>query len=689
MTRQPHGPPRRLLARIHRWVGLAAGLLLLSQGLTGTVMIFRNEINFALHHRALQVSPRPTRASLQAMTETVRASEPNGRVVRIDYPTRADEALLFSVQGPGDQMRFVAVDPYRGVITRAGGLSDWPVQWLFELHRSLLSGDLGANLIGLVGACLLFMAVSGPFVWWPGRQALRTSFRVTFGGGAYRSLRDLHRLAGVVLAGVLLTTATTGLFIVWKTPLQPILANFVATRSKPSPKVAERPGARMIPLETLVASAQARYGGDPVMNVRFPKGDSRVVLVFIKDTKAFRPRSSNQIWLNGYTGERLGVYEAASLPPGNAFLDWMMPIHSGEFLGLPGRVIFWLGGLSLPAFAATGASMWFVRRRRERGPTTRTQTLELVIAGVVEETPDVRGLELRAADGRRLPAFTAGAHIDVHLPGEVVRQYSLWNDPADCSRYCIAVRRQELSRGGSRAVHELIEGERLRVGMPRNSFPLSEGGHFSLLIAGGVGVTPLMAMAHRLDAAGRAFSFHYAARSRSSAALLGHIQAARWASKVVLHLTGEPEHSRFDIAATLKTAPAGAHLYVCGPTGLIDAVLTEARQLGWGEERLHAELFQASTQRDPLAAPFDMVLRRSEVTLHVPSDRTAAEVLAEHGVKVGVSCGQGICGACMTRVLAGQPEHRDRCLTPGERARNDAFTPCCSRARTPVLVLDL
>lgn len=680
---------RPALLTIHRWIGLAFGALLIVQALTGVAIAFREEANRALHADALTVHPARQAASVQQMVDLVRARHADARVTRIEYPTTPDEAFLFRVEpGAGEPNRIVTVDPYRGVITRDGTVSEWPIEWLFELHHELLAGETGATVVGLSGIALLFMAVTGPFLWWPGRNRIRQGFSVTFKGGAYRGARDLHRVAGIGFALLLATSAFTGIIMVWKAPVQTALNNVVPTISKPSVKVKERADIPLLPLDQVVAAAQARYGGAQVRNVRFPGGTGRVVNVFLEAPDYPRPRASNQIWLDGYTAQPLGTYEAAANPPGNGFIDWMLPIHSGEFLGTPGRWLFLFEALALAGFGITGFWMWLARRRLQAVASAlpMRDTIPVRIARVWDETGSVRGVELRATDGGALPPFTAGAHIDVTLGDGLIRQYSLWNDPAEQDRYCIAVLREPDSRGGSAAIHALRQGETLRISKPRNNFPLAEDDSQVILIAGGIGITPLLAMAAHMDATGRRFALHYAARSEDQAALRSRILEARWADRFVPHFGAR---SRLDCDAVLGAAEPDAHLYICGPARLIDAAIASARALGWDEARLHVELFDAAHVPDPDARPFDIELARSGRRLHVPPDRTVAQVLEDNGVAVITSCRQGLCGSCATRVLAGAPDHHDRFLTDAERASGAVFTPCCSRARTPKLVLDL
>ncbi len=306
------------------------------------------------------------------------------------------------------------------------------------------------------------------------------------------------------------------------------------------------------------------------------------------------------------------------------------------------------------------------------------------------EAQDICSFELVSADGTPLPAFAAGSHIDVQVPGGPVRQYSLCNDPSESHRYVIAVLRDPVSRGGSSGMHERVrEGDRLSISTPRNHFALAHDARSHLLLAGGIGVTPLLCMAERLAKIGAEFEMHYATRSPARTAFRPRIEASSFASRVTFHHDDGADAQKLDIAALLATPQAGRHLYVCGPKGFMDAVLGTARARAWPEAQLHYEFFGADVASKESDAGFEVMLASSGRVIRVAPDRSVVHALAEAGITVPTSCEQGVCGTCLTRVIEGQPEHRDLYLTPEEQAANDQFLPCCSRARSARLVLDL
>ncbi len=319
-----------------------------------------------------------------------------------------------------------------------------------------------------------------------------------------------------------------------------------------------------------------------------------------------------------------------------------------------------------------------------------TPSLEVRVAHKQQETANICSLELRALDGSALPAFAAGAHIDVHLPGGLVRQYSLCNDPQEAGHYRIAVLHDAQSRGGSRALHQQVQpGDVLRISAPKNHFPLHTPARRSLLLAGGIGVTPLLAMAETLSRNGSEFSLHYCARSAQQMAFAAQLSSSAYASRVQFHFDDAAAEQRLDLARTLAAPAPGTQLYVCGPRGFMDAVLATARAQGWPEAQLHWEYFGAEVATQARDAAFQVQLASSGQVIDVPAHQSVAQALAAAGVALMTACEQGVCGTCLTRVLAGTPEHRDSYLTPEERAANDQFLPCCSRAQTASLTLDI
>ncbi|MEW5421964.1 oxidoreductase [Amorphus sp. 3PC139-8] len=305
------------------------------------------------------------------------------------------------------------------------------------------------------------------------------------------------------------------------------------------------------------------------------------------------------------------------------------------------------------------------------------------VRAMIAETDDILRIELVPANGQSFPPPTPGAHIDLHLPERRVRQYSLTLGSCP-ARYVTGILKEKAGRGGSRHVHEVLRpGDIVQISKPRNAFALADGDRPVTLIAGGIGITPILAMADALSQSGRTWQLAYCARNRTAAAFLEELAAY-----------GDPVRLRFDdeagsppdLAEIVADAPEGTDFYCCGPTAMLDA-FCEATA-GLPEERVHIERFTAAR---PLVGDggFLVTLARSGETLSVAADQTILDALLDAGVEVESSCCVGICGTCETKVLEGVPDHRDAILTEEERSSNATMMVCCSRSKSPELVLDL
>jgi ferredoxin-NADP reductase/fatty acid desaturase len=286
-----------------------------------------------------------------------------------------------------------------------------------------------------------------------------------------------------------------------------------------------------------------------------------------------------------------------------------------------------------------------------------------------------------------LPRFTAGSHIDVHLPSGRVRQYSMCNAPGDV--YQIAVKPEPTGRGGSLEVHEALQvGKVVTVSTPRNNFELAKADRY-VLVAGGIGLTPLLSMAHHLWASGTPFQLHVCAQDAGAVPFKDELDSLPFAEAVQVHLDASPGRTSMDPATAFGSWEAGTELYVCGPGGFMDWVASRAKDLGWPLDTVHRESFFAPVYDITEDRPFDVVLARRGITLHIPAGRQILDVLAEHEILVPFACSQGVCGTCITPVLSGEPEHRDAVLSPEVREANTAMCLCVSRGKTDKVVLDL
>src|SRR6185437_12952245 len=305
------------------------------------------------------------------------------------------------------------------------------------------------------------------------------------------------------------------------------------------------------------------------------------------------------------------------------------------------------------------------------------------------EAESINSFELVAPAGGDLVAFTAGSHIDLYLSNGMIRSYSLVNDPSERSRYVIAVNKDAASRGGSRFVHETLRaGDLITISHPRNNFVLQENTTHSILIAGGIGITPLLSMIRRLKALGRSWELFYAARTRVAAAFLDELSGLRRDVQEKLHLNfdQEPTGNMLDLAAIVRNAPGDAHLYCCGPVPMLEAF--EAATRDRPAEQVHVEYFKAR-EKPAAEGGFEVKLARSNRIIKVGAGKTILNALLDAGIAVNCACTEGVCGTCETRVIEGMPDHRDLFLGKAEQAANNTMMICCSGSKSDTLVLDL
>ncbi|WP_158080782.1 PDR/VanB family oxidoreductase [Pelomonas sp. KK5] len=308
-------------------------------------------------------------------------------------------------------------------------------------------------------------------------------------------------------------------------------------------------------------------------------------------------------------------------------------------------------------------------------------------------TPDVAAFELAPTDGAPIPAIQPGAHVEfvIERAGQppLVRHYSLCNRPGESEHLVFGIKREPQSRGGSAWIHELGEGAQVRLGDVRNLFPLKPEARSHLLLAGGIGITPILAMAQALDAAGGNYELHYFVRGDDHVAFRERLADAQAKGRLHVHAGLDGSAVRALLEGLFDTRTDGAHAYCCGPGIFMDTV-AEVSAKRWPEDRVHFERFQAAA---PTAsegdAPFEVLAKRSGVRCQVGVGQTIIQALSAAGCEVMTSCEQGVCGTCLTQVLEGTPDHRDAYLSKAEREAGKQIMPCVSRSKTALLVLDL
>ena len=311
------------------------------------------------------------------------------------------------------------------------------------------------------------------------------------------------------------------------------------------------------------------------------------------------------------------------------------------------------------------------------------------IKSIQDLTANIRSFELITEDGQDLPSFTAGSHIDVVLENGLTRQYSIANCSSEKDRYIIGVLEDGQSRGGSSYIHQQFKvGDRIEISEPRNLFPVHQNTNKAVLFAGGIGITPILSMAHTLKRENIPFEFYYFIRNENVIAFKDVLQT-KFSGEIHFHIEDDAMN-HLDVNQILSEPLANKHLYVCGPNGFMDYIFKTAEQNHWQKDHLHKEHFAAeSVIGNDENTKFSIKIASTGELIPISAEESITDVLEKCGVNIAVSCEQGICGTCLTNVLEGEPDHRDMFLTDEERASNKIFTPCCSRSKTKVLVLDL
>ena len=311
----------------------------------------------------------------------------------------------------------------------------------------------------------------------------------------------------------------------------------------------------------------------------------------------------------------------------------------------------------------------------------RINKKELIADGVMY-------FELVHPEGLDLPSFSAGSHVDIQLPNGLVRQYSLCGSPNIKSAYEIAVLLEPSSRGGSKSAHtNLKAGDEMMISHPKNHFPLTDAKH-SILLAGGIGVTPILAMAEQLHSEDASFEVHYCSRTTSRTAFINRFKSSPFSKKVQFHFDDGEEDQKFNVKKVLESIDLSTHMYICGPKGFMDYVIQTAKDIGWPDGNIHFEFFKSEPSSKADDGSFEVEFRGSGLVVNVPADITVAQALIDAGINIPLSCEQGICGTCVMHVLDGEPDHRDVCLSDDDKDVKKIFTPCCSRSKSARLVLD-
>ena len=655
--------------------------------LTGAGFVLRPHLEDLVYGNLHLVPKCEAPQPLDKLAAIAKAAHPQGKLHSIEFTAEntSSVAVMFTDKD------YVFIDPCQGKVLGVQnqyggffGLMDW-------LHRFRFFTDLklGRTVAGWANTAFLVLLIGGGIaLWWPrNRQALKTAlkFNARLPGSA-RTL-SLHKVVGVYTALVLVLITVTALPIGFE-PVKELL--YSATGYVPPKKPLSKAAPEGTAPQSMEAFWQKTRAAAPEwdwVSLRYPPKSDASYEAEILEKDRPHELAKGHYYMDAFSGETLkqdGYLTDQQI--GRKIYLYCIVLHAGMVWGLPYQLLLLACALGVGVQAYSGFSP-YLRRTFRKSVKPR---LELKLVKKTVEADGICSFEFADLKGEALPMFSAGAHVDVYLPSGLVRQYSLCNDPSETHRYQICVLRHAASRGGSQAMHELLlEGDTVSLGLPKNHFPLESGAKHSVLIAGGIGITPLLSMAHQLSSKGADFTLHYCARSRQRSPFLDAIANSKFSDRVVFHFSDDPNSKKFDVSKDLRQFSPESHLYVCGPVRFMEATLAGAHQQGWPEGNLHREYFSGVQSDSTSNVAFDIKLASSGRIVHVSKESTVMAALAACGVEIASSCSEGVCGTCLTRVLGGEVDHRDRFLTAQERAAQDRFTPCCSRARGSMLVLDI
>ena len=656
-------------------------------------MLFRSQLEPMVYPHLLSVKSCNARLPLDTLIANARASNPAaGRPTQIRLYAEADASTRILLS----DSRWYYVNPCTGEVLgnedRYGGLFG-AMASLHSFHF-LKNGSVVAGTLALTFAIVL--VGGGLAVWIPEmlrkrRRTGATKNKPTLTGRARRL--DLHKTLGGYVSVIVLTCALTGALQSFQFVRDALYALTASKPPAPSPKAIALPNAHSLPMEALWQRAQALVPQPKYARIHCPAKPGDPFKVDLVAPDAPHINAFSYASLDTSTGKVLRFTPYAQNSLGHRIYLTALALHYGWLSGGSLQVLQLFGVLSVPVLAYLGIGSYLRGKRKRTTPavaSAQPATLLLKVARKTAEAENVQSFELVDPAGRSLPRFTAGAHLDVHVPGGKVRQYSLCNSPAERHRYLIAVLRTDPTRGGSKAMHEQVnEGDLIEVSAPKNHFPLAQSMKPTLLIAGGIGITPILCMAEHLAGTGADFHLDYFARSAARAAFVDRIARSSFAGHARLHFSQDEQAQQLRLAALLDTHDAESHLYVCGSEAFTNAVIKTAREKGWGEQQIHRECFSAEPKDCAGNVAFDVTIASTGRTIRVPAHKSVLAALADSGIHIATSCEQGVCGTCVTRVLEGEPQHRDLFLSEDERRRNDRFAPCCSRANSRKLVLDL
>jgi len=674
---------RSKLLWLHTWSGLIIGLAIVFLAVTGGGMVLRPVLDDLVNADLMVVGECSARLPIDDLVKSAKLFHPSGKIKFIEISNDATSSAVIGYENK-DQ---VFVNPCSGAVLGQQNMYSGYFGTLDWLHRFKFIEE-GRSIAGWFNLIfLVLLLIGGIALWWP-RKGQSLSGLLKFNPrlpGSARTL-NLHRVVGIYSAIGLIIIAITAIPIGFE-PVKEFI--YKQTNYKPpiKPKSDEAGGRTNVPMQAVYQKVMELVPDHYKLEIRFPKKPEDSVEVEVRENHMPHAHAKSYVYIDAYSGEPLKVnHYVTDTPIGRKIYLYCIAIHAGLIAGLPYQIFLLLVSFAIPVQAYSGFSPYLRRQFRR----LKQEGLALTVVSKKKLTADIVEIELKAENGSQLPSYAPGAHLELLLSEGKIRQYSMTTPSGDRQKYVIAVLLHANSRGGSKEVHQSIHlGQTVLVRPPKNFFPLVQNTSEVILIAGGIGITPLMSMAREMVNSGRKFTLHYFAKSREHAAFAKAIEDSKLTkfSNFYFELNRNPDRALF--SEIIGDAQVNKHLYVCGPAEMIALVQSTALGKGWNAAHVHKEHFSAEVSHREDDTAFDVQLFRSGKVIRVNKGETVAAALEKNGIYVPTSCAQGVCGTCLTKVLEGSPDHRDSFLTSEEQATNSVFTPCCSRANSSKLVLDI
>ncbi|MES2288166.1 MAG: PepSY domain-containing protein [Pseudomonadota bacterium] len=670
-------------AKIHLWFGLSIGLVGVYMAITGAWILFRPQADALVNPSYLSIRAACEKpVSLDTILTSAERAYRKAPVDSIAW--QRDPLASTMVRYTDDQQSYF--DPCTGILL--GFHSRWSGSFGFVemLHRfRFLPVHVAETMAGAFAIVMAFaMALLGLFIWWPRRRAAwKPSLTIDNRLEGRARTRNRHAVIGAFASLGLLLIAGSGIVLAFD-PVEQFL--FTVTRSEKIHKPdldAITPGGP-VALEAAWSNALSLMPAMPrAASLRLPTPKRASIEMYVYDEGNPNPEGRTYVYADAATGRIARYLPYAQTPRGQRLYSWFVALHEGEVGGLVGQLLTFLTMIAVVYLGYSGVRS-FVQKRMANAPPLR-----LKVAAIRSEALGVKAFDLVPSGRTRIRPFTAGAHIEVHVPGGPRRQYSLCNGPAQRDSYTIAVRLEESSRGGSKGMHALQVGQEVLVKRPKNHFPIDRATRHATLVAAGIGITPMLSMARHLLARKTPFTLHYFGRDAESMPYTRVFALQEFAPHSHIHIGLGRAAIPAILADVLARRPEGGHVYTCGPDAFMDAVADAACGANWPRQSIHRENFApAAALRGSPRDAFEVMLARSGRKVVVSREETMLQALFAADIHVASSCEQGTCGECALHVVDGEIDHRDCFLSDSERALGNVILGCVSRAKGRALVID-